>query len=95
MLNTSIETLINKNQFKSIEIKLKQKHIPYHQIQDNKNKNKITIIIGPLRKLINLKVIMMMFNQTRFYTKYFPMTVDEHASNRVYDQGKHLLFQLI
>jgi hypothetical protein len=93
VLNTSVETLIKKNQFHSIEIQLQQKHIPYHQIQDNKNE--ITIIIGPLRKLINLKVIMMMFNQTRFYTKYFPMTVGEHTSNRVYDQGKHLLFQFI
>jgi hypothetical protein len=57
-----------------IEIQLRQRHIPYRQIQDNKDG--ITIIIGPFHKSTNLTATMMMFNQSRFhanFTKLIPI----------------------
>ncbi|CAF1201664.1 unnamed protein product [Adineta ricciae] len=49
-------------------IQLRQRHIPYRQIQDNKDG--ITIIIGPFHKSTNLTATMMMFNQSRFHTNF-------------------------
>lgn len=54
-----------------IEIQLRQRHIPFRQIQDNKDG--ITIIIGPFHKSTNLTATMMMFNQSRFHTNFTKM----------------------
>ncbi|CAF1689805.1 unnamed protein product, partial [Adineta ricciae] len=66
--NSLIETLVNKKQLDLIEVQLRQRHIPYRQIQDNKDG--ITIIIGPFHKSTNLTATMMMFNQSRFHTNF-------------------------
>ncbi|CAF3884512.1 unnamed protein product, partial [Rotaria sp. Silwood1] len=62
--NSLIETLVNQKQLDLIEIQLRQRHIPYRQIQDNKDG--ITIIIGPSHKSKNFTASIIMFNQTRF-----------------------------
>ncbi len=54
-----------------IEIQLRQRRIPFRQIQDNKDG--ITIIIGPFHKSTNLTATMMMFNQSRFHTNFTKM----------------------
>jgi len=54
-----------------IEVQLRQRHIPFRQIQDNKDG--ITIIIGPFHKTTNLTATMMMFNQSRFHTNFTKM----------------------
>ena len=54
-----------------IEIQLRQRHIPFRQIQDNKDG--ITIIIGPFHKTTNLTATMMMFNQSRFHANFTKM----------------------
>jgi hypothetical protein len=72
--NSLIETLVNQKQLDLIEVQLRQRHIPYRQIQDNKDG--ITIIIGPFHKSTNLTATMMMFNQSRFqanFTKLIPI----------------------
>lgn len=72
--NSLIETLVNQKQLDLIEVQLQQRHIPYRQIQDNKDG--ITIIIGPFHKSKNFTATMMMFNQSRFhknFTKMIPM----------------------
>ncbi|CAF1105623.1 unnamed protein product [Rotaria sordida] len=66
--NSLIETLVNQKQLDLIEIQLRQRHIPYRQIQDNKDG--ITIIIGPFHKSKNFTASMMIFNQTRFHTNF-------------------------
>jgi hypothetical protein len=69
--NSLIETLVNQKQLDLIEIQLRQRHIPFRQIQDNKDG--ITIIIGPFHKSTNLTATMMMFNQSRFHTNFTKM----------------------
>jgi hypothetical protein len=64
--NSLIETLVNQKQLDLIEVQLRQRQIPFRQIQDNKDG--ITIIIGPFHKSTNLTATMMMFNQSRFHT---------------------------
>ncbi|CAF1630072.1 unnamed protein product [Rotaria sp. Silwood1] len=66
--NSLIETLVNQKQLDLIEIQLRQRHIPYRQIQDNKDG--ITIIIGPFHKSKNFTASIIMFNQTRFHTNF-------------------------
>jgi len=66
--NSLIETLVNPKQLNLIEIQLRQRRIPFRQIQDNKDG--ITIIIGPFHKSTNLTATMMMFNQSRFHTNF-------------------------
>jgi hypothetical protein len=66
--NSLIETLVNQKQLDLIEVQLRQRHIPFRQIQDNKDG--ITIIIGPFHKSTNLTATMMMFNQSRFHTNF-------------------------
>jgi hypothetical protein len=66
--NSLIETLVNQKQLDLIEIQLRQRRIPFRQIQDNKDG--ITIIIGPFHKSTNLTATMMMFNQSRFHTNF-------------------------
>ena len=66
-----IETLVNQKQLDLIEIQLRQRHIPFRQIQDNKDG--ITIIIGPFHKSTNLTATMMMFNQSRFHANFTKM----------------------
>ena len=51
-----------------IEIQLRQRHIPFRRIQDNKDG--ITIIIGPFHKSINVTEETMMLNQSRFHTNF-------------------------
>ncbi len=68
---------MNKRQLDLIEIQLKERHIPYNEIQDNKDG--MTIIIGPVHKSMNLTTTMMMFNQSRFqtnFTKIIPIKTD-------------------
>ena len=69
--NSLIETLVNQKQLDLIEIQLRQRRIPFRQIQDNKDG--ITIIIGPFHKSTNLTATMMMFNQSRFHTNFTKM----------------------
>ncbi|CAF0882096.1 unnamed protein product [Adineta steineri] len=69
--NSLIETLVNQKQLDLIEVQLRQRHIPFRQIQDNKDG--ITIIIGPFHKSTNLTATMMMFNQSRFHTNFTKM----------------------
>lgn len=69
--NSLIETLVNQKQLELIEIQLRQRRIPFRQIQDNKDG--ITIIIGPFHKSTNLTATMMMFNQSRFHTNFTKM----------------------
>ena len=66
-----IETLANKKQLDLIEVQLRQRHIPFRQIQDNKDG--ITIIIGPFHKSTNLTATRMMLNQSRFHTNFTRM----------------------
>lgn len=66
-----IETLVNQKQLDLIEVQLRQRHIPFRQIQDNKDG--ITIIIGPFHKSTNLTATMMMFNQSRFHANFTKM----------------------
>ncbi|CAF3798177.1 unnamed protein product [Rotaria sp. Silwood1] len=60
--------ILNQKQLDLIEIQLRQRHIPYRQIQDNKDG--ITIIIGPFHKSKNFTASIIMFNQTRFHTNF-------------------------
>ena len=69
--NSLIETLVNKKQLDLIEVQLRQRHIPFRQIQDNRDG--ITIIIGPFHKSTNLTATMMMFNQSRFHANFTKM----------------------
>jgi hypothetical protein len=69
--NSLIETLVNQKQLDLIEVQLRQRRIPFRQIQDNKDG--ITIIIGPFHKSTNLTATMMMFNQSRFHTNFTKM----------------------
>lgn len=88
--NSLIETLVNKRQLDLIEIQLQQKHIPYRQIQDNKDG--ITIIIGPFHKLANLTATIMMFNQSRFhanFTTIIPIKNDSKNQTIDYNEGKN------
>lgn len=62
---------MNQKQLDLIEIQLRQRRIPFRQIQDNKDG--ITIIIGPFHKSTNLTATMMMFNQSRFHTNFTKM----------------------
>lgn len=63
-----IETLVNPKQLNLIEIQLRQRRIPFRQVQDNRDG--ITIIIGPFHKSTNLTATMMMLNQSRFHTNF-------------------------
>ncbi len=69
--NSLIETLVNQKQLDLIEVQLRQRHIPFRQIHDNKDG--ITIIIGPFHKSTNLTATMMMFNQSRFHANFTKM----------------------
>ncbi|CAF2334902.1 unnamed protein product [Rotaria sp. Silwood2] len=69
--NSLIETLLNQKQLDLIEIQLQQRHIPYRQIQDNKDG--LTIIIGPFHKSTNFTATMMIFNQSRFHRNFTKM----------------------
>lgn len=66
--NSLIETLVNPKQLNLIEIQLRQRRIPFRQVQDNRDG--ITIIIGPFHKSTNLTATMMMLNQSRFHTNF-------------------------
>ncbi|CAF0724968.1 unnamed protein product [Rotaria sordida] len=75
--NSLIETLVHQKQLDLIEIQLQQRHIPYRQIQDNKDG--ITIIIGPYHKSINFTAPMIIFNQSRFHRNFTKMISIKHS----------------
>jgi hypothetical protein len=89
--NSLSETLVNKRQLDLIKTQLKQRQIPYRQIQDNKDG--ITVIIGPFHKSKNLTATITMLNQSRFYTnftKIMPIKNQTIGLNKNLNQTKHL-----
>ncbi len=80
---------MNERQLDLIEIQLQERHIPYTQIQDNKDG--MTIIIGPVHKSVNLTATMMMFNQSRFqtnFTKIIPIKTDSKNQSIVLKENQ-------
>jgi hypothetical protein len=80
---------VNERQLDLIEIQLQERHIPYTQIQDNKDG--MTIIIGPVHKSVNLTATMMMFNQSRFqtnFTKIIPIKTDSKNQSIVLKENQ-------
>jgi hypothetical protein len=83
--NSFIETLVNQKQLDAIEIQLRQRHIPFRRIQDNKDG--LTMIIGPFHKPINYTSIQMIFNQSRFQTNLTKLI----SIKRDYKNQTHLI----
>ncbi|CAF0930917.1 unnamed protein product [Didymodactylos carnosus] len=83
--NALIETLVNQKQLEIIEKQLKQRNIPFHQIQDNKDG--ITIIVGPFHKANQLHS-----NQSRFNANFSTIIPQKkffsHSENdRTFEHG--------